>query len=67
MNKKNKVDEAIKKLPFLKKVIFYTALPFFYLWYGFCWCVMKLGHGLYVAGDWLSGWYWDGHNWTEEL
>ena len=60
-------DEVIKKLPFYKKAIFYIALPFYCLWLGFCWCIMKLGHGLYIGGDWLSGWSLDGHNWTEEL
>jgi len=55
------------KNKFLKKVIYYTLLPFVVAWLSICWCIMKAGHGIYVFGDWMSGWRWDGHNWTEDV
>ena len=52
--------------PWWKKIIFVIAFPFISTWLGICWCIMKLGHGIYVFGDWLSGRKWDG-DWLQEL
>ncbi len=59
--------KLIIKNSFARMVIFVILYPFVFIWIGFCWFIMKLGHGLYVTGDWLSGHRLDGYNWTEEL
>lgn len=59
--------KLIIKNRFLRKVIFCVLFPIVFIWLGSCWLIMKLGHGLYVTGDWLSGHRLDEYNWTEEL
>ena len=51
----------------LRKVVVGICLPFVVTWLGICWCIMKLGHGLYVMGDWMSGYKLDGYSWTMEI
>lgn len=52
--------------PLWKKIIYIIGFPFVLGWFGLCWLIMKLGHGLYVLGDWMSGWRWDG-DWLQEV
>lgn len=51
----------------MKKVLIYLLSPFVAFWLLLCWLIMKAGKGLYLFGDWMSGYRWDGYEWTEEL
>ena len=53
-------------MPLLKKIICIIIFPFVIGWLGLCWCIMKIGRGIYQFGDLLSGWKWDG-DWLQEL
>ena len=71
--KKETIERYIKEgrgdwwfRPLWQKIICVILTPFIMLWFGFCWCIMKLGRGFYQLGDLLSGWKWDG-DWLQEL
>ena len=52
----------------MRKIIDDMVLyPFFVCWLTSCGLIMKLGHGLYLLGDWMSGWHLDGSKWREKL
>ncbi len=51
----------------IRKIIYYVLLPIVYGWIGFCWCIMKLGRGIYWLGNKLSGDRLDPYNWTQEI
>lgn len=53
--------------PWYKKILYIIIAPFIMLWFGICWCIMKLGRGIFVFGDWLSGWRWNEGNWLEDV
>jgi hypothetical protein len=36
-------------------------------WLALSWCVMKVGRGIYMAGDWMSGWSWNHRDWSEDV
>lgn len=50
-----------------KRIIYYTAFPFVYIWFFLCWLIMKLGRGIYWFGNMLSGFRFDPYNWTQEI
>ena len=51
----------------LRKLVIGILFPFVITWFAICWCIMKLGHGLYVMGDWMSGYRLDGYTWSEKI
>ncbi len=53
--------------PFWKKVLYVIMSPFIMLWLAFCWCIMKIGAYLFIFGDMLSGFRWNGGNWSEDV
>lgn len=71
--KKKKIERYVSEgrgdwwfYPWWQKVAYVILFPFIMVWMGFCWLVMKLGHGIYVFGDRLSGRRWDG-DWLQEV
>ena len=56
------------KLPRIARyIVYYTLSPFVYIWLFFCWCIMKVGRGIYWTGNMLSGFRIDPYNWTQEI
>lgn len=53
--------------PLWKQILWVFMLPFVYLWFGLCWCIMMLGRGIYMFGDFASGWRWNGGDWSEDV
>ncbi len=53
--------------PLWKKILYIILFPFVMLWLGICWCVMKIGRGLFQLGDLMSGFRWNGGNWMEDV
>ena len=53
--------------PLWKKILYVILFPFVMLWLGVCWCVMKIGRGLFQLGDLMSGFRWNGGNWMEDV
>ena len=51
----------------IRKIIYYAIFPIICLWLGLCWCIMKLGRGIYWFGNKLSGDRLDPYNWTQEI
>ena len=51
----------------IRKIIYYGIFPIVYGWLGLCWCIMKLGRGIYWLGNKLSGDRLDPYNWTQEI
>lgn len=51
----------------IRKIIYYVIFPIICLWLGLCWCIMKLGRGIYWFGNKLSGDRLDPYNWTQEI
>lgn len=51
----------------IRKIIYYVIFPIVYEWLGLCWCIMKLGRGIYWLGNKLSGDRLDPYNWTQEI
>ena len=51
----------------IRKIIYYALSSIVYVWIGFCWCIMKLGRGIYWFGNKLSGDRLDPYNWTQEI
>ena len=51
----------------IRKIIYYVIFPIIFLWLGLCWCIMKLGKGIYWFGNKLSGDRLDSYNWTQEI
>ena len=53
--------------PLWKKILYVILFPFIMLWLGICWCVMKIGRGLFQLGDLMSGFSWNEGNWMEDV
>lgn len=53
--------------PWWKKILYCLLMPILCLWFFFCWCLMKLGRGIFVLGDLLSGFEWNSGNWLEDV
>lgn len=53
--------------PLWKKILYVILFPFVMLWLGVCWCVMKIGRGLFQLGDLMSCFRWNGGNWMEDV
>lgn len=53
--------------PLWKKILCVILFPFVMLWLGVCWCVMKIGRGLFQLGDLMSGFRWNEGNWMEDV
>lgn len=53
--------------PLWKKILYVITFPFIMLWLGLCWCIMKVGRGLFILGDWMSFWMWNDGNWMENV
>lgn len=53
-------------MPLWKKIIYVIGFPLVVIWLSLCYCIMKIGRGIYQFGDLLSGWRWDG-DWLQEL
>jgi hypothetical protein len=51
----------------IKSYIAKVLFPFIFCWFGACWCIMKLGRGIYWFGNKLSGDRLDPYNWTQEV
>lgn len=51
----------------MKKILKAILTPFIVLWLGISWCIMKVGRGIYVFGDLISGWRWNGGDWMEDV
>ena len=54
-------------MPWWKKILYVILMPLFFIWVGFSWCVMKIGRGIYQFGDFMSGYRWNGGDWSEEV
>lgn len=55
------------KLPLWKRIIKKVLFPIIFCYIGICWCIMKLGRGIYWFGNMLSAFRLDPYNWTEEI
>lgn len=64
---KNYTDLNQSKISLWKRIIKKVLFPFIFCWFGVCWCIMKLGRGIYWFGNKLSGDRIDPYNWTEEV
>lgn len=53
--------------PLWKKILYVILFPFIMAWIWFCWCLMKLGRGIFQLGDLLCGNRWNGGNWLEDV
>ena len=53
--------------PLWKKALYIVMFPFIMGWIVLCWLIMKLGHMIFVFGDFLSGWKWNEGNWMEDV
>lgn len=60
-------ENTTKILPLWKRIIKKVLFPFVFCWFGACWCIMKLGRGIYWFGNKLSGDRIDPYNWTQEV
>ena len=54
-------------LPWWKKIFYIISFPLLMFWFFFCWCLMKMGRGLFQLGDFLSGWRWNQGDWSEDV
>ena len=64
---KSYTDLEQSKISIWKRIIKQVLFPFIFCWFGACWCIMKLGRGIYWFGNKLSGDRFDPYNWTEEV
>lgn len=51
----------------LKKTLTLILIPFILLWLITCWCIMKVGRGIYWFGNMLSGFRLDPYQWSNEI
>ena len=61
------IKDFLKTCPWWKKILWYVLAPFVVSWFALAWCVMKVGRGIYMAGDWMSGWGWNHGDWSEDV
>lgn len=66
MNNKERKD-FLKTCPWWKKILWYVLSPFIMTWIFLSWCVMKIGRGVYQFGDFMSGYRWNGGDWSEDV
>ena len=59
--------KKIRRNSLLGKTIVFALIPMIYFWGIICWCIMKLGRGIYWFGNMLSGFKLDPYNWTGEI
>ena len=56
------------KIPMkVRRIIVRILYPFLYAWLFICWCIMKIGRGIYWFGNMLSGFKLDPWRWTQEI
>ena len=55
---KMKIDPWINVSP-KRKILYLILLPFFVLWFGFCWLLMQIGKWIFKFGVFLSGNSWN--------
>ena len=53
--------------PWWKKILYFILMPILFIWVGLAWCIMKIGKWLYLFGNFMTGYGWNGGNWTEDV
>ena len=60
-------DLEQSKISLWKRIVEKVLFSLVFSWLGLCWCIMKLGRGIYWFGNKLSGDRLDTYNWTQEI
>ena len=50
-----------------KQILYVILFPLIMSWMAITWCIMKLGRGIFMLGDLISGQRWNGGNWSEDV